>query len=375
MDNLENVMLELISHDQQNGFSEHFVNYELDSDSYDEIVIDINNIEIGFGTKNVRAKTTYEDFVNEFKKLQAEKLTNTVKQIVDISDITNVPTDLFGLEYIKPTYNNILHNIKTYYICLLTKTNIKYFQDFIDYCNKKKFKPKNNYALIFNSNNIFEVNLKNKIETIIRELEEKIKLNCTPADIIDSDEFIQEIKSYATNNNSQVNDLTEQITNISINSKVDMIERFITCTKTEINNDYLFYEKDLYDVIDNLDKKKIYVCNTTLNTFYFISLIFNIFDFPYNYIDEPMQNGILILSPRGNLYLYNINNFSGINKTRINVLFEKIFNKNAIEECCICYKKTKKNNICYNCFQFNGCVQCGKKLVKCDTVNCVLCKA
>lgn len=339
-----------------------------------EIEVELIKDEICFNTKNVKTSITYENFLNEFKKLQTEKFANSIKQIVDITNDCD-KYSFYNLDNVYETYDNILYDVKTFYICLLTDTNKKYFVNFIDCCNKKKFKPQNNYVLILNNKCIYQINLKNKIETIMLELEKKIKLNSTPDDIIDSNEFIQKIKEYAVINNSQINDLTEQITNVSIKSKVNMITTLIYHTTSKTTNKFIKYDNDLKNIMKSLNKNDIYICNTTKNTFYFVSMILGKFNFPYNCVKYPLQNCILILSPKFNLYLNTIENLSGINKTRIDALFEKLFKNNNQVECCICYKKMKKNNVCYNCYQYNGCAQCGKKLFNKKSFDCVLCKS
>lgn len=153
-----------------------------------------------------------------------------------------------------------------------------------------------------------------------------------------------------------------------------MIKTFVNETTSKTTNKYRQYIKDLQNIIINLDLNNIYICNTTLNTFYFVSLILAEFNFPYISIRFPLQNCPLILSPKSNLYLNNLEKLSGINKSRINILFEKIFEKKIIYECCICYNKNKSNNICYSCYQYNGCAKCGKKLFNKNLFNCVLCK-
>lgn len=355
--------------------------YEIVYDGYDEYddmkrlkvtEIEINYIDIGFNTKNTKTAIPYNEFVNQFKKMHVEKFSNLINSVVDITNEPNF--DYSTLDYETETYKNIMFNVKTFYICLLTKENKAYIDNFVDPKISQKAKWANNYVLIFNKSNVYQINLKNKISTILEELEASMKANLDP-NIIDSNEFIQEIKSYVENNNSEIIDLTQQITNISINSKVDMYKTFINKTASKKTKKYLKYVLDIKNLIAGLDKKKNYVCNTTSDTFYFVEQILEKYDFPYNCVKYSMQNCVLVLSPKCNMYLNTLDFFTGIDKTRINVLFEKIFQTKDLNECCICYKKSKKSNICYTCYQFNGCVQCGKKLFKQKTFDCVLCKS
>ena len=55
-----------------------------------------------------------------------------------------------------------------------------------------------------------------------------------------------------------------------------------------------------------------------------------------------IQNSIIILTPNVNLHINSLKYFSGIVKTKINLLFENLFEyKKNLTECCICFKKSK----------------------------------
>jgi hypothetical protein len=365
MSSLENLLLELLIITNQSQLET--INYQKKFD----ICEIVNQIDIGFNTKYMKFFINYNDLIEELKKLQQNKFPNKIKKIIDITN------DFESLNYYclnseVETYNNILYDIKNYYICEINEKNKKFFFNII---GKKKIKKNSKYAIIFNNKNIYLICLKNKLETIILELEKNIELFGTPDDIIDSDEFITEMINYSINNNIQINNLTEQITKISIDSKVNMINTFIYDSANTNTKKFKKYINDINELIISLDKNKIYICKTTINTLYFISIIFDNYDFPYNSIMFPIQNSTIILTPNVNLHINSLKNFSGIFKSRINVLFENILKKTKLIECNICYKKSKKNNICFECYQFNGCVPCGNKMIKKNMFDCVLCKS
>lgn len=349
-------------------------NFNINYDSDDEQLI-MNSEEtlklhyICFDTSNIKKKIKYSQFIEEFKKFQIDKFENKINKIIDVTnDYTKY--NFYNFNDNKSSYNNILYEIKNYYICELTKININFFNVIIDM-------PNNSYLgniLIFNMCNIYIVNSKNKIEKIITELENSIEENSIKSNIINYEEFNTFINKYSIDNDKSIIDLTEKIKKISIDSKIDMKKTFIYNTANKTTKKYLKYIKDIDEIMSGLDKTITYICNTTIETYYFIVQLLSNKILAYNNNFYPIQNGIFILSPQNNLYIYDIKNFSGINTTRINILLENIFNKKIIE-CCICYKKSKKNNICYNCFQFNGCIQCGKKLIAKNSTECVLCKS
>lgn len=343
-----------------------------------QIEVKLNRVEIGFETKYVRKLLDYNDFVNEFKKLKLEKLNLKIGEIIDITNDYS-KYDFYNINLNKETYNNIIYDIKTYYVCELNNENKEFFFKLFDKTKLKiKNKTKYNYALIFNTKNIYIINLKNKIETIISELEKNINQYGTPDYIIDSNEFIEKIKNYGLNNNIVINDLTPQITKLSLDSKIDMIETFINEISNSNTKKCIKYVSDLKKILNELKKDNVYVCKTTINTFYFISMIFDKYKFSYNAVIEPTQNNILIMTSQNNLYIdvleYNNDISFGINSTRLNTLFENLLKTNKFIECCICYKKTKKNNLCCKCYQFNGCFRCEKKLIEKNIYECVLCK-
>ena len=341
-------------------------------ETHDHEPYELNLIDIGLDTKYIKNLVTYNELVSELKILQENKFPDKIKNIIDIT-INYKKYDFYRLDNQEETYNNILYDIKNYYICEITEENKNFFLNFI---NKKKIKPQNKYAMIFNSINIYLICLKNNIDTIKTQLETNIKLFGTPNNIIDSNEFVDSIINYTKNKNIQICNLTEQITNISIKSKVNMINTFINETTNTNTKKYNKYIEDINNVINNLDKNKIYICNTTINTFIFMSYLFNKYEFPYNTINFPIQNSIIILTPNANVHINSLKLFTGITKTKINLLFENLFeNKNKLIECGICLKKSKKNNICYECYQFNGCKACGTKMIKKNMFDCVLCKS
>jgi hypothetical protein len=372
MESIENILLRFIVNNNSNANNHQFFDYE-DIEDSDEIEISkLNVIDIGLNTKYMKNLITYNDLVNGLVQLQQNKFPGKIKNIIDITNNYNA-YNFYCLDTYDETYNNILYDIKNYYICEITEENKKFFLCFVD---KKKIKPKSKYAMIFNCKNVYLICLKNNMNTIMTQLEQNIELTGTPDNIIDSDEFIDELVNYAANSNIQISNLTEQITNISTNLKVNMINSFILKTVNTNTKKYNKYIEDLDNHVANLDKNKIYICKTTINTFYFISLLFEKFNFPYNTMMLPIQNSIIILTPNINLYTYSPKNFSGIVKTKTNILFEKIFDrKKKMTECCICFNKSKKNNICFECYQFNGCIGCGIKMTKANMFECVLCKS
>lgn len=372
---------EIILYNSDSESLYYLTNLETNTDTdTGQIEVEINVVETGFETKYVGKILDYNDFVDEFKKLQMEKLSSKIKEIIDItSDYTKY--DFYNMDQDEETYNNIIYDVKTYYVCELTNQNKEFFFNLIDKTKLKnisKNNTKSNYALIFNTNNIYIVCLKNKIETIISELEKNIKLFGIPDNIIDSNEFIEQIKNYGLNNNIIINDLTQQITKLTIDSKIKLVNTFIYKTTNQNTKKYNKYISDLKKILNELKKDEIYVCKTTIDTFYFISMILNKYKFSYNTVLEPIQNNILIISPKSNLYIngleYNNNILFGINSSRTNTLFENLFSNAKSTECCICYKKTRKNNLCNKCYQFNGCFGCEKKLIKKNIYECVLCK-
>jgi hypothetical protein len=213
-----------------------------------------NFIDIGINTKYSKIKITYDNLLEELKKLQENKFENKIKKIINISD-NYKSFDFYCLDPDRETYNKIIYDIKIFYVCKLTEETIKIFF-FID---KKKIKKNKEYAIIFNNKNIYLVCLNNKLSIIVDELDKNIELYGTSDDIIDSTEFIDEFKNYSINKNIQINDLTDLITDISIKSKVNMINTFIYKKINFNSKKCVKYIEDLHNILNNLDKNKIYI--------------------------------------------------------------------------------------------------------------------
>ena len=136
MSSIENIIFEFIV----NGPDGNQYIYQYDngdansdgdnSDDYEEL----NYIDIGFNTKYVKLNTNYNDLIENFKKLQQDKFPNKIKKIIDITKNYKL-YNFYCLDNKYETYNNILYDIKNYYICEITEENKNFF---INYIDKKK---------------------------------------------------------------------------------------------------------------------------------------------------------------------------------------------------------------------------------------------